>query len=51
MAKIRYFFVKDAAAKGYVDLERVKSKANVADSFTKPLREEAFPRFITQLGI
>jgi hypothetical protein len=38
--------VKDAAAKGYVDLERVKSKANVADIFTKPLGEEAFPRFI-----
>ncbi|KAJ5876478.1 uncharacterized protein N7529_002062 [Penicillium soppii] len=48
---MRYFFVKDAAAKGYIDLERVESKANVADGFTKPLGEEAFPGFITQLGM
>ncbi|KAJ5876506.1 uncharacterized protein N7529_002090 [Penicillium soppii] len=43
--------LKDAAAKGYIDLERVESKANEADGFTKPLREEAFPGFIAQLGM
>jgi hypothetical protein len=48
---MRCFFVKDAAAKGYIDLERVESKANEADGFTKPLREEAFPGFIAQLGM
>jgi hypothetical protein len=48
---MRYFFVKDATAKGYIDLEKVKSKANVADGFTKPLGEEAFPGFIISLGM
>jgi ribonuclease HI len=48
---MRYSFVKDAAAKGYIDLERVESKANVADGFTKPLGEETFPGLITQLGM
>jgi hypothetical protein len=46
---MRYFFVKDAAVKDYIDLKRVNSEANVADEFTKPLGEVDFPELIKQL--
>jgi hypothetical protein len=46
---MRYFFVKDAAAKRIIDLQRVSSKDNVADGFTKAFCEESFPKFIAQL--
>jgi len=48
---MRYFFVKDAAAKGLIQLERVHTKNNAADGFTKALGTEAFPAFTQMLGM
>lgn len=46
---IRYFFVRDAAAKNSISLHLVNSKENAADGFTKSLGVEMFPRFLDLL--
>ena len=48
---MRFFFVKDAAAKGQIVLLRVHTKENVADGFTKALGTDAFPIFVRMLGM
>jgi hypothetical protein len=45
---MRWFFVKDAIFRDKVDLQRVDTKNNVADGFTKPPEKEAHERFITK---
>jgi len=48
---MRFFFVKDAAAKGQIVLLRVHTKENIANSFAKALSTDAFPVFGRMLGI
>jgi hypothetical protein len=49
--EIRYFFVKNAVARGKIDVKRVNTKSNPADGFTKALDVLAFKHFIKMLGM
>mgnify|MGYP006902567477 FL=1 len=48
---MRWFFVKYAIFRDKIDLQRVDTKNNVADGFTKPPEKEAHGRFIQMLGL
>jgi hypothetical protein len=48
---LRYFAVRDNIEDKDIVLERVDSKDNVSDIFTKPLARVAFEKFRTRLGV
>jgi hypothetical protein len=43
--EIRYFFVKNAVARGHIDVKRADTKCSPADGFTKALEHIAFKRY------
>ncbi|KAJ6094415.1 hypothetical protein N7467_001928 [Penicillium canescens] len=49
--EIRWFFVKNAVARGHIDVKRADTKRNPADGFTKALDPIAFKRFLEMLGM
>ena len=49
--EIRWFFVKNAVARGHIDVRRADTKRNPADGFTKALDPIAFKRFLEMLGM
>lgn len=48
---LRWFFVKDAVAQGYVEIRRVDTKRNAADGFTKALAKYQFETFVNLIGM
>ncbi|GKC83757.1 hypothetical protein Tco_1139474 [Tanacetum coccineum] len=48
---IRYYFIRDHALKGDIELHFIPTQYQLADIFTKPLDEPTFKRLIVELGI
>ena len=48
---IRHHFLHDHALKGDISLNFISTDNQVADIFTKPLKEDIFMRFRRDLGI
>ena len=48
---IRHHFLRDYALKGDISLNFISTDNQVADIFTKPLKEDIFMRFRRDLGI
>ncbi|GJT11521.1 hypothetical protein Tco_0858563 [Tanacetum coccineum] len=49
--EIRHYFLRDNVQKGNISIEKVASKDNTADIFTKPLNHEMFNYLRLRLGI
>ena len=48
---IRHHFLRDHEAKGGISLQGVRSEAQLADIFTKPLDESTFARLRNELNV
>jgi Reverse transcriptase (RNA-dependent DNA polymerase) len=48
---VRYHYVRDIAARGIIKPTPIGTKDMAADGFTKPLAEELFKRFRSQIGL
>jgi hypothetical protein len=48
---IRYHYVRDIAARGIINPTPIGTRNMAADGFTKPLAEEPFKRFRSQIGV
>ena len=48
---IYYYFIRDLAEKGKLNVEFIPTTEMVADGMTKPLQRVAFERFKAQLGV
>jgi hypothetical protein len=48
---ICYYFIRDLAEKGKLNVEFILTTKIVADGITKPLQRVAFERFKVQLGV
>lgn len=49
--KVKYHFVQDHIAKGYIVFDCVESKSNLANIFTKPLLKSKFSTLRRELGM
>ncbi|GJW37012.1 hypothetical protein Tco_0059932 [Tanacetum coccineum] len=49
--EIRHHFLRDNVQKGNISIEKVASKDNITDIFTKPLKREVFNYLILGLGM
>ncbi|GKB77419.1 hypothetical protein Tco_0944314 [Tanacetum coccineum] len=49
--EIRHHFLRDNVQKGNISIEKVASKDNIADIFTKPLKREVFNYLRLGLGM
>ena len=49
--EVRYHFIWDHVAKGYIDLKHVRTDKQLADIFTKPIYEKVFCRLRGELNI
>ncbi|GKE77029.1 hypothetical protein Tco_1543149 [Tanacetum coccineum] len=49
--EIHHHFLRDNVQKGNISIEKVASKDNIADIFTKPLKREVFNYLILGLGM
>nr|GEW77491.1 retrovirus-related Pol polyprotein from transposon TNT 1-94 [Tanacetum cinerariifolium] len=47
---IRYHFIRDYVLKGDIELHFIPTQYQLADIFTKPLKESTFKRLIVELG-
>ncbi|GKC45008.1 retrovirus-related pol polyprotein from transposon TNT 1-94 [Tanacetum coccineum] len=48
---IRYHFIRDHILKGDIELHFIPTQYQLADIFTKPLKESTFKRLIVELGM